>query len=243
MFFFCKPKPLNVYFYTTREEVFLHAKPEKAAKCLPDWFKNLPKQQGFLDDHNSLFAKRTIKTCPGFVDLYKSGFIFKMWSDLNIEIDTQGGYKYKFLDSQSSIQHHYTYQMSGYDLLNTHSQIKIVNPWHVKTDKDINLFCTAPLWNNFGYGDIVVAQGVINLCRTVLPLHLNLFFKRHEQPFVYELFFGQPVSHIIPLTDRPIKLHYELVTEEELERLQNQSPFKLMGKNRYRRTEKLCPHA
>ena len=99
MFSFGKEKPLIVHFFTTREEVFLHAKPKKAMQYMPKWVKELPKPHFPEDMESPLHKKLNMKSCPGLVNLYRKGFVFPLWSDLNVEI-MGDGWRYQFSDEQ-----------------------------------------------------------------------------------------------------------------------------------------------
>lgn len=239
MFWFCKPKPVDVHFYTTREEVFNHARPEKAVNFLPNWWKALPKQ---LDGHPGklpLFNLITLKSCPAITNLYTSGYMFPLWSDLHIEVEN-GNYKYQFVDRASSIEDHPKEQFGASDLLNEHIHLKLINPWSTYCKEKINFLTVAPTWNNFGHGDIIVLPGSFHH-RFIMNHNINLLIRKTTKK-TYSLNFKQPLIHVIPLTDRPVKLHYELISEKELNSLIRKAPLVLMGSNRYRRAEKLCPH-
>ncbi len=243
MFWFCKTKPINVYFYTTREEVFNHAKPKKAASFIPDWFKKLPRPHFTGDLNSALDCKRNLRTCPGFINVYKSGFIFPLWSDLNIQLHPDGSYRYQFADRQSGIISHPGEQFVGSGFAENYVNLKLSNPWHMRSDKKVNFLFSPPTWNGFGYEDIIVAPGAYSVSPAPGDANVNLFFKKPQEIKIWELFFGQPLVHVVPLSERPLNLHYELVTEKELMRLKSLSPIELMFNNRYRRAEKLCPHA
>jgi hypothetical protein len=110
MFWFFKKKPIDIHFFTTREEVFNLAKPKHAIEFIPDWFKKLPAHRFTNEPNQNLIGNRNIKTCPGFVNLYKTGFIFSLWSDLNVEINGDD-YRYQFIDHTSNIVVHNANQM------------------------------------------------------------------------------------------------------------------------------------
>lgn len=240
MFWFCKPKPVGVHFYTTREDVFNNARPDKAINFSPDWWKVLPKQLDRDLDNLPLFKITTLKACPAITNLYTSGYIFPLWSDLRIEVKNEN-YRYQFADVTSSIEHHPREQFGASDLLNEHIHLKLVNPWHTYCKEKIAFLTVAPTWNNFGHNDVIVLPGLFSH-RFFMCHNINLLVRKAAEK-IYSFDFRQPLVHVIPLTDRPVKLHYELVSERELTSLMKKTPFFLMGSNRYRRAEKLCPHA
>lgn len=241
MFWFCKTKPTTVYFYTTREEVFNFSKPERASKFIPKWVKELP-DSNFSDESKELFISKTLKTCPGFLNLYKTGFMFPMWSDLNVEVNPDGQYRYQFIDKQSLAHHHGAKQINGFELTQSHVHVKLENPWLMTTDKNTDMLFSAPFWNNFGFGDVVVVPGMYDPKVAPVSANINLFFKKKQEKTVYELFFNQPLVHVVPITKEPLVLKHELVSEKELTKIKAKSPIYLIDRNKYNRTKKLCPY-
>jgi hypothetical protein len=241
MFCFTKNKTLDVHLFTVREDVFYNAQPKKASFFVPEWFKKLPKAS-FDDDPNApLLLKKNIKTCPAFTTLYSSGFIIPLWSDLNIEVNGDIC-RYQFIDNESQVAFHSPKQIDGSEFAHTHIQMKLMSPWFMQTSEEVNMLFTAPTWNNFGHGDIVVAPGAFSSTRDPIGTNINLFLKRPSQRCIYQLFFNQPMLHIIPLTEKKIKLHHHLISQKELESLHKRSAFHLMELNRHRRASKLCPY-
>lgn len=241
MFWFCKPKPVDVHLYTTREDVFNFARPQLASNFLPDWWKKLPRKLTYDMPEPPLFSTSTLKACPGFTNLYTSGFIFPMWSDLNVEVDGDN-FRYQFADLTSSFENHPKAQFGACDLLNKYLHLKMLNPWLVQSSSRINFMAIPPTWNNFGHDDVVVLPGAYGF-RQFTFAHINLLFKKAPQKVIHSLLFGQPVLHMVPLTDRPIRLHYALISDNDMTRLKSKSLMLMMWDNRYRRAEKLCPHA
>lgn len=241
MFWFCKPKPVDVYFYTTREDVFNHARPKRASNFLPDWWKNLPRKLTYEGSETPLFPSSTLKGCPAFTNLYTSGFMFPMWSDLNVEVDGDN-FRYQFADRTSSLSPHPKAQFGACDLLDKYLHLKILNPWLAQSKSKVNFLAVPPTWNNFGHDDVVVLPGSYGF-RQFTFANINLLFKKAPQKIVHSLLFGQPVLHMVPITDRPIRLHYDLVSDAEMAKIKSKSPVLMMWDNRYRRSEKICPHA
>jgi hypothetical protein len=163
-----------------------------------------------------------------------------MWSDLNVEIDNEN-YRYQFADQTSSLQQHGKQQFGACDLLENYKHLKLINPWVMHCKEKINFLTIAPTWNNFGHDDIVVLPGSYSM-RQYIFAHANLLFKKKPEKTIYSLLFGHPLFHSVPITERPIKLHYKLVSEEELLSFKAKSVMFMMSSNRYRRAEKLCPH-
>lgn len=242
MFFFCKPKPLIVHFFTAREEVFLHAKPQKAAQYIPEWVKQLPKAQFPEDISAPLKKKLNIKSCPGLINLYKKGFVLPLWSDLSVEI-IDGSWRYQFADNVSVASPHVVSQFDGAPFSQDYTHLKLHNPWAFSSNLGVDVLFTAPSWNGFGYGDVVVAPGAYSPHNISSAANINLFFRKQKERVVYELPFGHPLVHIVPVTERNLVLKYELVSEAEVNRRHLATGLTLFGANRYYRVDKLCPHA
>lgn len=237
MFWFCKPKKLEINFYTTNETIFNCARPKHASQYIPSWFKELPKQ---VFKENTLIPTRTLRTCEGFRKLHASGFMFPLWSDLNLEIG-ESHYRYQFADLNSAIHSHSAIQHITSPFVNNYINIKLINPWHIQTNIQTDLLFTAPVWNEFGYDDILVMPGSFSPHTIPIGANINLFVKRQKTPKIYQLLFGQPLVHVIPLTNKQIKLKYHLITKEELNKMQSKSAAWLMFGNRFRRSLKECP--
>jgi hypothetical protein len=239
MFFFCKPSAISITFFTANQAVYTYSRPQNAAAFIPDWFKNLPKQE---IDSGSLAPRKTIRACPAITTLYSSGFMLPLWSDLNLEAGSDY-YRYQFADKVSTIEPHGDWQTAGSPFSTTHLSLKLVSPWIAKASARLNAAYTAPVWNGFGVDEFCVSPGVFDISRMAMKTNVNFFVKKHDTPSVYQLKFGQPLAHVLPLTDKRVKLNYELVTEQEFNRLLVNRPLYFFFGDRYHRSSKLCPHA
>lgn len=237
-----KQKPLEIKLFTDSPAVFEFCRPQKAINFAPEWWKKLPKRTAPNGgDFRSNNSSTTMKTCSGFVDLYASGFIQPLWSDLRVDIFPDGAFHYQFADKLSSAQRHPEFQMEGSPLTRTHTHLKLHSPWFVQGGDDTRFLACPPTWNNFGDGDVCAPPGIMSFERAI-ELNVNTFFKRHPEVITYELNFGQPIAHFIPLSDRPIKLDYELVSKEERGRILRRTGVFFFFENRMRKAAKLCPH-
>lgn len=241
--FIFKKKPLVVTLFTANESAYKFSRPQKATYFLPDWWKALPKRVAKDGGEPRVGdLTNTMKTCPGFVDLYSRGFIHPMWSDFQVEVSPNKDYQYQYADKVSVAQEHADHQMAGNPYLRTHNHLKLVSPWEAREDSGVKFTLIAPMWNGFGAEDVLVPPGVVDY-KYGLDLNINLFIRRYPEPKVYEFSFGQPLAHFIPMSDRPVKLVYELVSEEERHRLAYRKGYTLFFDNRAKRAAKLCPYA
>ena len=209
---------------------------------IPDWWKSTPKSK--YSDDQSLSPEYTIKTCTAFKELYSNGIIQPLWSDLNLKVYPDGKYEYQFADSVSTITDHQEWQHEGSPYSNgQHTQVKLISPWVAKSKNNIKWLFTSPYWSGQGVGDMHVSHGIMPFNVIPSAMHVNMFFRRREAPFVYRLEFGTPLAHIIPLTDKEVKINYHLVSEQELDNMQRHSTINFFFLNRFTKAKKRCPYA
>lgn len=241
--FIFKKKPIEVTLFTANESAFRFSRPQKASHFTPEWWKKLPKMsynEGKEPNVQTLFP--TMKTCTGFIDLYASGFIHPMWCDFGIEVEPDGSFLYQYSDKVSVAQDHSRQQMMGNHFLRSHTHLKLSSPWLAKEGTNTKFMVFAPAWNDFGAGDVCVPPGVTSY-KVPLELNINMFFRRHAEKRLYEIAFGQPIAHFVPLSDRPLKLRYELVSEAEKGKIFRDGGMHLFFNNRNKQAAKLCPYA
>jgi hypothetical protein len=239
MFFFCKRQTLSVTLFTDNQVAFDFARPEKATKFFPEWWKQTPKTF-FYDD--AVSPTPTIKMCPGISDLYVNSIIQPLWSDFNIKINPDRSWKYQFSNLESKASNHGDKQLGHNKFNQEYVNIKLLSPWVGQEKTNIKFLLTSPFWNEFGFDNILIPPGVIKL-KAAMEININMFFKRHAEPALYELPFGQPLVQIIPITEKNIVYKYEMITTQELKKIQKQGRLGMFFINRWRRAANLCPHA
>jgi hypothetical protein len=241
--FIFKKKPLVVTLFTANESAFKFARPQKAAHFIPDWWKKLPKKDYRGEQAPSVMSSiSTMKTCAGIVDLYSSGFIHPMWSDLSVEVHPDGTFVYQYSDGISSAIEHLTQQRTGSHFNHSYNHLKLNSPWVARESTGVKFLTSAPIWNGFGTDDVCVPPGVSGY-KVPINLNINLFLRREVERKVYTFNFGQPIAHFIPLSDRPLKLSYELISDEERRKMYRLGGMPLFFTNRNKKAEKLCPYA
>ncbi len=85
-FFKPKNKKIQLRCHTTMQSLVDLFPPEVNKEGLPSWYKDLPKEEGWV----------TIRHCNGFQDLYKNSIIIRSWSDIDIEVRPDGSIAYDF---------------------------------------------------------------------------------------------------------------------------------------------------
>lgn len=208
-----KKKPLVLHFYTDRKDIFDLTKPIKASRAFPEWWKVLPKEVA----GDPINPTSTMKRCAGFTELYNNGFVVPMWSDLNVDVGPIGttGARWCYSDPKAQAGHHPAEQRGAY-LPDTHYQhLKLTCPWYVVCEEDVKWVYMQPIWNSDAPGEVVVPPAIIDF-KYQHHVNVNVIFPRTAEPKMHRFEYGQPMAHVIPMTERPIEYQYHLVSTEEL---------------------------
>jgi hypothetical protein len=208
MFFFKKNEVVVDAFISERyAHAYDYAPIDYAEKFIPDWWKKLPKAE--LDFETMGRKKESMKTCAGFIDHMSRGLIIPIWSDLMLRTDYPDTYKFQFSDGISNCESHATRQRGSFqsDRIN----IKIISPWLLKSEKNVSFTFLPTFWNNDIKPNYDLAIGTTNFYYQN-STHMNLLINPGEK---ISLNFGKPMLHIIPLTEKKIKLKRHLVTDDE----------------------------
>ena len=134
-----------------------------------------------------------------------------MWSDVTIKSNSQG-WCYQFSDGKSSIVQHESVQYgSNFPHFN---HFKIMSPWILKEKTGVQFAFTQPTWNHLDFKEnIIILPGVENY-KYQSSTNINMFLKKIDD-YQYDINFGTPIVHLLPLTDKNVKIHNHLISDEE----------------------------
>lgn len=213
MFWF-KPSPIHLDCFTARPDVYGSAPIQPVSHFVPDWWKALPKT--YMEDW---IERPTMRTCAGFVDLFSRGVVLPMWSDLHVRVNPESKtYNWQFSDNKSQAVLHNPVQAGTLlEDLNVY-HLKLTSPWHFRTKKDIRWHFSQPMWNQNMGNEYAIPPGMVNYKYHGLT-HVNLLLRNPPAQTVVKLSHGMALAHIIPLTERPLKIHNHLVSEAEFYQL------------------------
>jgi hypothetical protein len=138
-----------------------------------------------------------------------------MWSDLDVDIKPNFAYDWKFADGESKIEPHPIYQTGSFLLDIGYIHMKVVAPWRFVCKEDIDWHFAQPVWNHEAAKDYCVPSGVLNF-KYQTNVNINVLFRNN--PNNIHIPHGHPMAHIIPLSERPVKVHNHLVSEEEFKK-------------------------
>ncbi len=213
--FFIKPKEIVLDCFTANANAFTHAKPEQAFKFLPAWWKNIS-----LPDTKAFRPPTNMKHCRGFIDYFRYGFALPLWSDLHVKVGPIGTqyYEWQYSDLISNIEPHDFTQMGNFLKPETHVHLKLVNPWFFRSSEDIYWSWSAFGWKDFAPTNVHVVPGVISYTHQT-STNINLIVSRTETEQLIQLDFRTPLVHLLPMSERRVKIKHHLITNEEVERM------------------------
>jgi hypothetical protein len=214
MFLF-KKKKITVDAFTTNDHAHNFFPVEKASSFIPKWLANTPAHYTIANEHGAVFKNPTIKRCVGLQDIYKQGLIIPLWSDAALTVKANGDYAWMFADQNTSAQAHPRQQYSnGFDNL---LHLKILSPWMFREKTGVNFVWTQPTWNMLDLiHNISIPPAVINY-KYQIGTHINMLFPKVAGNI--ELFAGQPMAHIIPLSDSYLEVKTHIISDQEKQKL------------------------
>ncbi|MFZ8929329.1 MAG: hypothetical protein ACO2YY_09085 [Pseudohongiellaceae bacterium] len=218
-FFKNKKNTIKVKCYTANKGGIHYAYPPQIVSQ-PSWAKNL-KGASPLEVARNMVEKteprtfRTIQTCPGRFELYKKGFIIPLWSDLYIQVNEKGEWRYQFSDLESKIDEHHWVQYSSLCKEGEFSHLKIISPWILDSPDDIDFIAIKPAWEIKALHGLEILPGILNFYHQH-SMNVNLFIKNSkEKKQEFFLKAGTPLYHVIPLTDRRVELEVKAMANTD----------------------------
>lgn len=242
MIFFFKNKLVNVDLFTSNPEAYEFGKIDYARKFIPEWWKKMPVISD--DDYTK---KRNMRYCAGFNDLYQRGFIVPAWSDVCVEVGAQGvdfG-KYQYSDRTSNAEFHAQDQRGDFADYLQYMHLKLIPPWIVTCSEAVQFAAFGTQYNQEELRDYVVMTGLLDF-KYQHSINVNMFFPKEKELKKVLIKHGTPLMHVIPLTERNVKINQHLVSDKELSLMvKHNNPITFQAS--YYRVKQLlnakkCPH-
>lgn len=220
--FLKKNKKLVIHVFNVQDVHVPFKLIKKSMVFVPEWWKKLPK--AFIVE-KTFYPVPTMKSCAGFIDLYKHGIIVPMWCDVNIVVGPTGtkDYAYKFSNEKSNAAPHVIQQREGFFSDTEFQHLKMQAPWSLYCEEEVEFLTLDATWNNINYKTMKVLPGIMSYTSPSYA-NINLVFSRTEQTQLITIPFNTPMMQLVPLTDRPIEIVHHV------EDLKN----KLTGEHFYR---------
>ena len=222
MLFWFKKKKITLDCYTYYSHAHEFFKIESARTFIPSWWKNLPTS---YKDERSLADHPTMKTCLGFNNNFRHGFIMPLWTDTFFSLAQTGprqwGVAGQNADSSTEIESHSPKQWGDFIDSDAYMHVKIKSPWLFICNEEIDWTWTQPSWNTSAYDEYLVLPGITDF-KYQSSTNINIIsrrFNRNNQPNVVKIEAGQPLVHIVPITEREVEVRNHLVTLDEYRNL------------------------
>ncbi len=221
--FFNRTPKLHIDCFTSNSTAYKFAPIVNAHKARPEWFQHVedPKPSNtssrFFTVTNGMInfnkdpSLRTLKSCPGFSELYRRGFILESWCDMAFNVD-KDVFSYYYSNGKQIAMHNPGQVYPGFQDYNL---VKICSPWHLRVKENVPFLALGAEWSLDNY-NFKVLPGVVNY---QIQTSSNAFIaikKDVKQEIIINV--GQPLVHFIPLIDKKIVIHNHIVTEDELEK-------------------------
>lgn len=230
---FNKEKEIHVDFFTLERSCIDLTPIVPAIECIPQWWKNLPTKMS--DPMFGDIVPPTVRKCPGFIEYYKTGFMLPMWCDIRVNVSKEGGIHPMVPSQRFSVEQHPPEQHAGF--LSSFQNLKLKAPWHVREKTGAKFLGLHPVWNYPVPVEYTVPTGILDF-KYQNSIHVNTMVEIREEKYSYNLNIGDPVYHLIPLSEKPVKIHLHQVTEAELRKL-DYAHFSFFGV--YNKMKKLLP--
>lgn len=247
--FWIKPSEINVDCFTFNDTAYTNFAPERSSKFYPKEIKNLDNNINIKtnqDPTSKLTSKLpTIRMCNGLTDLYSNGFILPIWQNLTIECTSEGKIFYEDLTSgngfdRPALQVHDRWQY-GNNFYSEFGHVKLLSHWFFKEKHGIQFSWNMCDWNRTDIAHKVrILSGVIDF-KYQTATNVNMFIKK-DSIISYEA--GDPLVHLIPLSEKRVKIHKHILHVEEYDKLTTIQGSKMTYHNHRKlkdQSEAKCP--
>jgi hypothetical protein len=232
MFLF-KKKEIVVDCFTYEPLIHDACKISPAKKFLPDWYKKLPTSFSKIVP-NSLgieVEQSTIRRCPGVNNLFGSGFMIPLWSDLKIKsTETEWKHVFSFEPDGTGIESHPKTQYGP--VFDLYFHLKIQSPWMFKEKTGVHFTWLQPTWNLVNHMQELVIVPAVTEFKYQNATNINLFIPKNDNEIFIKA--GTPLVHLIPLSEDQIIIKNHLVSRDEYVKIAHSRGPALTFTNKYR---------
>lgn len=250
--FFHRTSTINMDCFVNSAYVHENVPIVNAHKTYPQWWLDLPighKREFDFSDidkknvnlFDSVQKNNNMKNCYGFLEFYKRGAVVESWCDFRYKVGV-AGYKFFCSDGMAPLEHSNHQRGEGFK---DYHHTKLVNPWLFNVKDDVKFLLVSAQWSLDKY-NFVIPPGILNF-NLVNMSHINILLPKNNYEF--EISIGQPLVHLIPLSDKNLKIKNHLITQEEHTKMINlvgtsyygwRRKMELIFRNKKRKENK-CP--
>lgn len=218
--FWIKKSEVTVDCFTNNPMVYHNYKIDRASKFFPEEIKQMPNYVQLkknADRESTLMDDiPTIRLCTGIKDLFTTGFIIPSWSEFKIEITKSGQISYvdkiSAINNTELLQHHNRIQY-GSGIYFDRVHVKLLAPWYLTEKSGVKFTWNMCDWHRTdNANDIRILSGMLDF-KYQHQVNINAFIRR-EATISYDA--GDPLVHMIPVTDKKVNLKYHLVDDNKM---------------------------
>jgi len=211
MFSILKKNWVDLFCYTGNKTKYDYFPITPARQFIPDWCKEIPNDMVLTGSKNEIKSNsnkaKTMKRCPGIIEYYKKGFMLPLWGDLEFVIDKKDvSLSIANVVGKKGYEVHPTEQRGQFLSEDVWKHVKLISPWEFETSEKIDFLYLQPHWslNNLNK-NILIPNGLIDFFFQN-SAEIQMFVNR-EYDGVVSINAGTPLIHLVPLTDKNVKLH------------------------------------
>lgn len=145
---------------------------------------------------------RDISTCFGLIELQKTSITVKAWQEIEV-VKTNEKISFFPVEEEYFGMEVHTSQSNGMAEKEGIEIVKLMPPIAMQCNEDINFLITP---TPFAYHPVNIISGIINL-KYNHQINCFMYFKRNSE-FQYTFEALTPMYHLVPMSDRPLKLNF-----------------------------------
>ena len=200
---------INLRMITDNQAAFEMFPIEPASDVKPDWLSEMRTRIQTDPTVKSVQTTMpTLKACTGIRDTLEDGFILRAWCDFSVIIFPDGGFQYAHGASapNRSVEIHAREQYQS--VWPNHTAIKLVSPWAAVEKTGCRFMVVPAVYHSPNLTKHFMPHGVIDF---KYQHSVNPFIVAEWKDKPYEIFIsaGTPLLHVIPMTDKRVKLSCE----------------------------------
>ena len=187
--------------------------PIPANMDLPQWYKDA---QSYWNDTKRPMRNRsftTIKRCVPILDALSAGYLLRTNQDLFVEQLDDGPYihwREDAVQKTALITEHDAFQVQNHPLNQYGYQLKMDNPWLIKTPKGYSCMFVPPMHRD---NQIIILPGVVDTDEYYERVHFPFNFK--DKNFEGMIPAGTPIVQVIPFKRESYKYSITQPIEKE----------------------------
>lgn len=229
---FFKKKDYTFEVLTNVHGVHQYGDVDLAKKTPPEFFKKLPPTIEIpyhrpLEDPFREETVPTMKYCPAMQEIYTKGIIMKAWCDIKLAVEPDGKVTihsaFENGPNRGAGSHHQYIQRIGY--LKDFAHFKIHSPYWFKTSYYRRFLFSGAYQHNeeLVRQNIYIVNGVLDFY-TQYANEINMLLPIKKEKYTITFNMGDPLVHLIPLDEDPLKVKHTLISEQEYHSMRTAHP-------------------